>query len=134
VNYDAAFRDIVRGVDLLASGRGKPDLAKSWPRLQRSADHSGILLDQPRAEGVLGFDLSPAEFVLVERHALQADADNAVHLLDRGIFGVAQDRRPLPADIVFERHPDAARIDQQSAVMLSKHMDNACDHRPEPSP
>jgi hypothetical protein len=23
VNYDAAFRDIVRGVDLLASGRGK---------------------------------------------------------------------------------------------------------------
>jgi hypothetical protein len=25
VNYDAAFRDIVRGVALLASGRGPPD-------------------------------------------------------------------------------------------------------------
>jgi hypothetical protein len=25
VNYDAAFRDIVRGVVLLASGRGAPD-------------------------------------------------------------------------------------------------------------
>ena len=25
VNYDAAFRDIVRGIILLASGRGAPD-------------------------------------------------------------------------------------------------------------
>jgi hypothetical protein len=72
---------------------------------------------------MFGVALSLAEFALVECQPSQAYSYHAVELLDQGVFGVAQNCRCAPADIVFESQSNTARIYQQSAVMLPKHLD-----------
>src|ERR1700719_1472253 len=71
---------------------------------------------------MFGVALSLAAFSLVERQPSQADSDDAVKLLDHSVFGVAQNCWCPPSNIVFERQSDAARIYQQTTVMLSKHL------------
>jgi hypothetical protein len=69
---------------------------------------------------MFGIALSLAEFALVERQPSQAYSYHAVKLLDHRVFGVVQNCRRAPADIVFERQSDAARIYQEATVMLSR--------------
>ena len=107
--------DVTNGRD--AAIRGRPAVAAG-----SASFNSGILLQQPPAQRVLGFALSPAKLVLIERHAAQGDRYNAIGILNRCIFCVGQERRRAPVDIVLERKPDAPRIHQKIAVMLPKHL------------
>ena len=71
---------------------------------------------------MFGVTLSLAELAFVEWQPSQANSHRAVKLLDHCVFGMAQNCRYAPADIVFESQSDTARIYQQTTVMLSKHL------------
>src|SRR5690348_3538881 len=93
----------------LSTGRSHNQRREMRIPYRQSLSRSPILLQQPRAEGVFSIALCLAEFAFVEWHALQADSDDVVDLLDGCILSVAQNCRRPATDIVSEWQSDTAR-------------------------